>query len=168
MKAIFNLVAAGLIIVVFIYGITQKQAVIAEGEIVYLKLAPVDPLSIMQGNYMRLRYAVSAEVLKMKNRPADKTGYLRLKLDDKKVASILNFDAVGELAADEILFKYQSPSYRIILQPDSFLFQQDLEKLYRSAKYGIFRVTDSEHLLVGLADEDLKEIKPPSPNAKTN
>lgn len=162
MKKHVNLAMAVVIIAVFIFGITQKEKLIAEGDVIYLALAPVDPRSIMQGDYMRLRYAIESE--RIESDDAD-VGFLRLKLDEKKVAEFVMFDDGRALGTQEILFKYSKTQNRINLLPDSFLFQEGLRTTYAAAKYGIFRVSGDEHLLVGLADGDLNEIKPPAPTS---
>lgn len=167
MKKYVNLGMAVVIIAVFIFGITQKEKIIAEGDLVYLALAPVDPRSIMQGDYMRLRYEAAGVSQKMVDKPKQKTGFLVMDVDEKKVATFKNFLSGNEaISDDQILFKYQSNRYRVWLQPNSFLFQEGLRTTYAAAKYGIFRVSGDEHLLVGLADGDLKEIDPSAP--KTN
>ena len=162
MKKHINLGMAVVIVAVFIFGITQKEKLIAEGEVVYLALAPVDPRSIMQGDYMRLRYAIESQRIQSGDASS---GFLRLKLDEKKIAEFVNFDDGQTLGAQEIRFKYSKTRNRINLLPDSFLFQEGLRTTYAVAKYGIFRVSGDEHLLVGLADGDLKEIDPSAPKA---
>lgn len=44
-------------------GIARHERTLAEGRVVLLELAPVDPRSLMQGDYMRLRFAVSEQVM---------------------------------------------------------------------------------------------------------
>ena len=39
-------------------GIWQKEQLIAHGQPVFVELAPVDPRSLMQGDYMRLEFRV--------------------------------------------------------------------------------------------------------------
>jgi len=53
------LVIAGLVLVLGVvnYDIWQKQQVVENGQQILLKLRPVDPRSLMQGDFMRLRYA---------------------------------------------------------------------------------------------------------------
>ncbi len=41
-------------------SIYQKQHLLAKGDIIILELAPVDPRSLMQGDYMALSYALVA------------------------------------------------------------------------------------------------------------
>lgn len=155
-----NLGFTALIIIAFIYSIYNKEQTIVNGDVVYLELEPVDPLSLMQGDYMRLGYAVNRQTSGA-TIPKGKTGFLILAVAENKIATFSGFDNGNALTANQIKFKYQKPDSRIVIQPDSFLFQQGLAELYDQAKFGIFRVTDSEHLLVGLADGDLKELKPP-------
>jgi uncharacterized membrane-anchored protein len=52
------LVITGLVLVLGVanYDIWQKQQVVDNGQQVLLKLRPVDPRSLMQGDFMRLRY----------------------------------------------------------------------------------------------------------------
>lgn len=169
MKKYVNLGMAAAIILAFIFGIYQKEQLIAKGDVIYLALAPVDPRSIMQGDYMRLAYELEVKNRYKLSRDSDKSSrMLILSVDAKKVAEYGGLYAGQELLENQILFKYQigSRTSTIDIAPDSFLFQQGLRTLYAAAKYGIFKVTDNEHLLVGLADGDLKEIEPPAP--KTN
>ncbi|MEL7161197.1 MAG: GDYXXLXY domain-containing protein, partial [Bacteroidota bacterium] len=41
------------------YYVVQKERILDSGELVLLELAPVDPRSLLQGDYMRLNYAIS-------------------------------------------------------------------------------------------------------------
>src|SRR5690606_17083111 len=56
---------AGLLIVLAAanMGIHGREQILAEGRRVVLELAPVDPRSLMQGDYMRLNFEVANKVL---------------------------------------------------------------------------------------------------------
>ncbi|UUZ46717.1 GDYXXLXY domain-containing protein [Massilia sp. B-10] len=43
-------------------GIWQKEKLIAEGLLIFVELAPVDPRSLMQGDYMQLRFRMLPEI----------------------------------------------------------------------------------------------------------
>ena len=43
-------------------GIFQRERILADGRIVLLELEPVDPRSLMQGDYMALRFAVVDDI----------------------------------------------------------------------------------------------------------
>src|SRR5690606_24984268 len=52
---------AGLVLVLLVVngGIYQRERILADGQPVMLALAPVDPRSLMQGDYMALRFAAA-------------------------------------------------------------------------------------------------------------
>lgn len=69
-------------------AIVRKQAIVDEGRAVFLELAPVDPRSLMQGEYMRLNYALNRDDLLRGQRGAAPTrGRMILQLDERKVAT---------------------------------------------------------------------------------
>jgi uncharacterized membrane-anchored protein len=43
-------------------AIYQKEQHLSHGEVVRLKLAPVDPRSLMQGDYMALRFELAEQI----------------------------------------------------------------------------------------------------------
>src|SRR5690349_10697934 len=66
------------------YAIYEKEQVKANGETVYLELAPVDPRSLMQGDYMALRYAIERSIETVA--PQNKRGFMVIALDENRVA----------------------------------------------------------------------------------
>ncbi len=163
MKAFINLGLTSIIIAAFIFSIFEKEQVISDGDTLYLALAPLDPRSIMQGDFMRLRYEVEQVKIEKSN---EKTGYVILQLDERNVGTFAHIADNAALKNNEVKFKITRNSTRVKILPNSFLFQQGLRDLYQPAKYGIFKVKGGEHLLVGLADGDLNEIKPPETKTK--
>lgn len=164
MTSKLNLGFAAIIIIAFIYGVFAKEEIIDNGEVIYLKLAPVDPRSLMQGDYMRLRYDISDEARNAEVPPTANSGYIVLDLNADNVGFFSRFDDGNKILVSQRLFKFHWPnrSARIDIMPDSFLFQQGLAALYAEAKYAMFKIYQDEHLLVGLADDGLIEIKPPT------
>ena len=56
-KSTLVLLLTGILSLVYVNGIAWRYATIrSEGNLVYLKLAPVDPISLVQGQYMQLRF----------------------------------------------------------------------------------------------------------------
>ena len=53
------LLCAPLILAVVNLAIWQNERLIKQGETLLLELAPVDPRSLMQGDYMALRFAMA-------------------------------------------------------------------------------------------------------------
>jgi uncharacterized membrane-anchored protein len=56
------LVALLIILGLVNWSIAGKEKALTEGKIVYLELAPVDPRSLMQGDYMALHFHLADEV----------------------------------------------------------------------------------------------------------
>ncbi|WP_282609097.1 GDYXXLXY domain-containing protein [Pelagibius sp. Alg239-R121] len=145
------------------FGIYEKQKIIESGEIVLLELAPVDPRSLMQGDYMSLRYAIERSDAVTEQREAQrKRGYMVIKPDEKNVAQFVRFHAGEDLKAGERLLRFHKTHETfgsVYIVPDSFLFQEGHAKHYEAAKYGVFKFDgDDNRLLVGLATEDGKMI----------
>ena len=83
------LIIANLILLLgyFNWSVYQKEQTLKEGQLVLLQLAPVDPRSLMQGDYMRLNYKeANSELI---NRQKAKRGYAVLKLDKNHVGEII-------------------------------------------------------------------------------
>ncbi|MCL1480922.1 MAG: GDYXXLXY domain-containing protein [Marinobacter sp.] len=51
-------------------SVFQKEQQLAHGKVVYLDLAPVDPRSLMQGDYMALSFAIGQEIRRAFGRSA--------------------------------------------------------------------------------------------------
>lgn len=162
------------LILVFVnLQIWEKQRVIDHGRTVLLELRPVDPRSLMQGDYMVLRYeetVVPAAV------PAPTIGgpiggRIIIALDDLGVARFRRFDGGEPLAADEQRLRYRlrapmgfaaAPErVELHLGAESFLFQEGHADAYARARYGILRVApDGASVLAGLADAERRPIRP--------
>ncbi|WP_241759123.1 GDYXXLXY domain-containing protein [Pyxidicoccus parkwayensis] len=136
--------------------VVQKEYVLARGQTVLLELAPRDPRSLMQGDYMVLDYAVSRESqgkLELGASPSD--GNLVLHLDEQGVGRFVRFDTPDlPLAPGELKLRYRVRDHRVRLGAESFFFQEGHADRYARARYGELRVADSgTSVLVGLRDE---------------
>jgi uncharacterized membrane-anchored protein len=150
MRKILFIVSSLFVFSVFNYAIWQKERIIATGDTVYLKLAPVDPRSLLQGDYMRLRYAIEREAT-----VSDIVrGFLVVLPDANGVAQYRRVYDGTPLASDEKLFRFHPSSRSVRIVPDSFLFQEGHATRYEGAEYGIFKFAGPDkYVLVGLADE---------------
>jgi uncharacterized membrane-anchored protein len=136
----------------------DAEALIATGEVVMLELAPVDPRSLMQGDYMRLAYAIERQTIATD----DPAPTLILTVDGRGVATFARLAKDGAAGPGERAFaaKRQSWGDHITVEPHSFLFQEGRADEFAKARYGIFRVAPTgRHLLVGLADRDGRRIE---------
>jgi uncharacterized membrane-anchored protein len=151
------------------WSIAGKEKHLQEGKVVYLQLAPVDPRSLMQGDYMALRFAMANDVynvlpkIKGKHwrRDVDAAdGFVVAKLDDKAVASFSRLQNDTQLTADEILLRYRVRAGAVKFATNAFFFQEGHAKIYQAARYGEFRVdTQGELLLTNMYDKDLRKLE---------
>ena len=163
------------ILAVFNYAIYDKQKLIEQGEAILLQLAPADPRSIMQGDYMRLRYQASIDATKwLKNAKksageawtAPSSDLLVLVLDEQKKARFNRFfTAADTLGPNERLLSFAYAkrwgTADVKIHPDSFFFQEGKATAFQIARFGMMRLhSNGDHLLVGLADEAGIEINP--------
>lgn len=158
-RNIFVIVVGVVILVALNGAIFEKEQLKKNGDTVLLALAPVDPRSLMQGDYMALRYEIERRA-PLSNEYS--SGYLVVTLDQNKVGSFKRFYQDGEtLTNDEKLLRYRPKRSSIQIAPNAFFFQEGQGKLYQKARYGEFKVDQSgNHLLVGLVDEHFKRIEP--------
>jgi uncharacterized membrane-anchored protein len=155
------LVLSILVLGVLNYGIYQKEQIKKTGQTLLLELAPVDPRSLLQGDYMQLRYTIAVNIpATAETPPMTRGGYIVIREDTNNVGQFVRFYKQETLASDEkILRFYRSGNNNIIIIPDSFFFQEGHVKYYQHAKYGIFKFDSaSNFLLVGLANADKKQI----------
>ena len=151
----------GLVVLAVInFSILRTETSLAQGRVIFLELAPVDPRSLIQGDYMRLNYAVTDELRSMYEIP--ERGQLVLQLDEQNVAT---FDRIyqGEpLAPNEILVNYRQQDWEVWIGPESFFFQEGHAEVYEAAEYGELRVAENgQVMLTGLRAEDLSPLGPP-------
>ena len=152
-------VLAGVLILAAVnYTVYQREQLLAAGRVVLLELAPVDPRSLMQGDYMALRFAVAGEAFgtgDLGNVTAD--GRLVLQLDDRGVAEFVRFDDGTPLAANEVPLRFRVRAGRPKLATNAFFFQEGTADRYAAARYGEFRVdTGGKAILTGLRNADLQ------------
>jgi uncharacterized membrane-anchored protein len=151
-------------------SIASKERHLATGSIVYLALAPKDPRSLMQGDYMALRFTMSGEVyanLPKKSegrwhRDVDASdGFAVVALDDRGVGTFRGIYTNQPLAGNERLMRYRIRWGEVKFATNAFFFQEGQGSVYDAARFGQFRVDGKgELLLTALADRDLTILKP--------
>ncbi|CAG2159687.1 GDYXXLXY domain-containing protein [Cupriavidus numazuensis] len=146
-------------------GIFGKERVLAHGDTVYLRLAPVDPRSLMQGDYMALNFAIGAAIRAAQ--PAgleQRDGVAVIRLDANREASFVRLHRDEPLAADEQLLRFQTVDSRwggrqVQVSTDAYFFQEGQGGRFEKARFGEFRVDGSgQALLVGLRGEGMEGL----------
>lgn len=146
------------LLIYFNYSVAQKESILKDGKLVLLALAPVDPRSLMQGDYMTLNYELSTDII---SQQLPKRGYAVLRVDDHQVGHLVRFQAEREpLQQGEQLIAYSNPNdWQLHIGAESFFFQEGHAERYSEAKYGGLRIDDKGNsLLIGLFDEHKKQI----------
>jgi uncharacterized membrane-anchored protein len=131
------------------WSILAKERIKTGGERIFLALAPVDPRSLMQGDYMALRFAIVNGI------SATESGSAPLLVDTNGVAT-LNPD----WKADGLRIRFRVRNGQIWLGTNAYFFEEGTAERYEGARYGEFRIDreSGEAVLVGLADENLEKM----------
>jgi uncharacterized membrane-anchored protein len=130
----------------------SQETIRREGRDVHIALAPVDPRSLMQGDYMTLRFAMpSVPVFR-----ADGRGpvYAVATLDETGLARIGRFAATLEQPrAGEVIIELTQRNGVWVVATDAFFFKEGDGARYAGARFGAFRLMpDGRISLTGLLD----------------
>ncbi|MFB2824573.1 GDYXXLXY domain-containing protein [Aeromonas veronii] len=139
----------------------RYEHAMSSGEVVLLRLAPVDPRSLMQGDYMRLNYEIARELTSRDARATQDKGSdtLVIRLDAHQVATLVADGKPDRLASDERLLQVHQSERQWQIGPDAYFFEEGAGQQYEAARYGEFRLqADGKTLLVGLRDEAYQPI----------
>jgi uncharacterized membrane-anchored protein len=158
-------ITAGLIVLGAVnWGIYARERLLAEGQVVLLELAPVDPRSLMQGDYMALRFkVVDGAFGRGRTRTEQDDGRLIVRVDSRNVGTYMRRDDGSPLAAGEALLRYRVRNSEVKLATNAWFFQEGHARYYESARYGEFRVApDGEAILTSLRGAKLEVLGPPA------
>jgi len=148
MRKLIILLAGIAILAVVNYSIYKKEQLLANGRVVFLELAPVDPRSLMQGDYMALRFRLQNAVSPSSSL---RDGHLVVAVDSHGVATFRRMDNGTALAADELKLFYRVRANQVKLGTNAFFFQEgDEERIDNNGQL----------LLTGLRDENLQKLGP--------
>jgi len=155
------LLFSGLVLVLAVpnFAIVQKERLLASGTPMLVELAPVDPRSLIQGDYMRLDYAIARALSLGAESPRD--GQLVVRLDDRGVAHFVRLHSTGApLGPGEHLLLYRRRGSRTRIGTDAFFFQEGHANRYAGARYGELRVDGTGgSVLVGLRDSTQRPLR---------
>jgi uncharacterized membrane-anchored protein len=158
------LVIGGLLLVLGVttQQIVQKERLLSDGASVLLELAPVDPRSLIQGDYMALDYAIARQLTGESGWPRD--GAVVVAPDADGVARFVRrHDSGVPLGPGESLLQYRRREGRVRIGTDAFFFQEGHASRYTAARYGELKVDASgASLLVGLRDAERQPLGAPT------
>jgi len=161
------LVILGIVLVLGVANntILEKEHVRTQGRVVLLELRPVDPRSLIQGDYMMLRYSEKTFPRPMNLTALPRRGTVILSLDADHVGTFVRLDDGTPLADNEVRLDYRTilETGELGIGAESYFFEEGQSEAYAGARFGVLRVADDgASVLVGLADEQHRLIAPAS------
>lgn len=153
------LLCAVLILAVVNFGIWQNEKLIENGEVVLLELVPVDPRSLMQGDYMALQFAIADAIDgALDNNSENITDNVVVQLDAQRRASFVALDQ-QPLQDGQLRLQFRLRNGQVKFATNAFFFQEGSGEIYEQAKYGLFRVGSGGNLLLThLVDAQLQTL----------
>ncbi|MEQ1696100.1 MAG: GDYXXLXY domain-containing protein [Hyphomicrobiaceae bacterium] len=153
---------AGLAIIAALAGtsVWKYSSIINSGQRALLALAPVDPRSLMQGDYMTLRFALANDARLDLNKAGLPEQTIIAKLDANNIATFDRLATQGPaLGPGEVLIALTKKSGTWIVGTDAYHFKEGDSQKFQSAAYGDFRFAPNGHpILTGLISKDLKPL----------
>jgi uncharacterized membrane-anchored protein len=151
MRKAIAVIAGVVILALANWTVWQREQLLASGRVAILELAPVDPRSLMQGDYMALRFQLADQAFGRGRTTGSKEaqdGRLVARADEKGVARFVRRDGGEPLAEGEFLLRYRVRNGEPKFATNAFFFQEGHAKVYERARYGEFRVAPSGDMLL--------------------
>lgn len=141
--------------------IASKEKVLSDGHVVLLRLAPQDPRSLLQGDYMALRYQMAGEVADAARQAQLSNGIAVIRVDEDGVAT---FDVLydgRQLASGQLKLRFRKRGDAVRLASDAYFFEEGDWQTFEAAVYGELAVDESgDAVLTGLRNGDLERLGP--------
>ena len=169
-RRIVTLLALIVCLIAVNWSILTKEQHLANGQSILIELAPVDPRSLMQGDYMALNFKMAKQIRVelSKTQSPTRTSALSktadcfavVSLDEGNRATFKQLYSGEKLSDSELLLRYRLRNGEVKLATNAFFFfQEGHAKRYEQARYGHFRVdADGELLLTSMHDESLNDL----------
>lgn len=134
--------------------IMKKEAILANGATVLLPIAPRDPRSLLQGDYMALRYAMAETVARKAKDARLSDGLVVIELAESDEASFVAIYNGQPLTDTQQLLKFRRRGESVRLASDAFFFEEGQWNTYQQARFGELKVSDDgDAILVGLRND---------------
>ncbi|NUF12412.1 GDYXXLXY domain-containing protein [Acinetobacter oleivorans] len=170
MKKYFSLILTLTTILIFVGLVAKNEWHLHHSKSIFIELRPVDPRSILQGDYMALAYELNLQSLKAlagsESEALDQVIFNHSSVPAKVILDSQNrvvrtiLDNNNSFVGQSLILK--NPENRLqALYPASrsFLFAEGLAQCYQKAKYAEFKVnTKGEAILFDLRGEGLQPL----------
>jgi uncharacterized membrane-anchored protein len=139
-------------------GIWQKERLIAQSQSMFVELVPVDPRSLMQGDYMALDFRIPTATAQ--GAPCGSHRCMAVaKADGRGIVTMSRLSAGEPLGAGEFLIELTRRRGRWAMVTDAWHFREGEADRWARAKYGEFRVDSAGRaLLVGMRGPNLEAL----------
>ncbi|MCM1129015.1 MAG: GDYXXLXY domain-containing protein [Alistipes senegalensis] len=160
----------GIFLAFFSFSVHQKETLLANGQHVILAMRPLDPRSLMQGDYMTLSFDIENAINRKRYAQPEENpslhhteGTVIAAPDKNGVFHFVRFDNGNPLQKQEIRLIYRLKKKGAQIGPGSFFFQEGQGKVFENARFAELRVNEAgETLLACLLDENRNCIHPES------
>ena len=141
--------------------IMNKQKILQNGDTLLLQLAPRDPRSLLQGDYMALRYAMTTEVAQAAKQAQLSDGRIIVEIKQDKQASFIGLYEGQVLAQGQRILRFRRRGESVRLASDAYFFEEGQWKTYAEARYGELRVDSrGDAVLIGVRDSEGRRLGP--------
>lgn len=133
--------------------IAGKEQIVRNGATVLLRIAPRDPRSLLQGDYMALRYTMAGAVASEAKQFEMNDGIAVIELGELNEAKFVSLYKGQQLQDRQHLLRYRKRGDSVRLASDAYFFEEGSGREYSTARFGEIRInTNGEAVLIGLLD----------------
>ncbi|NOY66398.1 MAG: GDYXXLXY domain-containing protein [Gammaproteobacteria bacterium] len=144
----------------FTYLVYKKEVILSQGTTMLIALAPVDPRSLIQGDYMTLRYSFNRTIAGMTAEQTIMDGHIVVTLNENQVASIVRiYNRDTPLKSNEYLLSFRKRATGVRIASEAFFFQEGHANDFNKARFGKIKVSpDGDSILTGLYDKSFRPL----------
>lgn len=153
--------AAAIILTIINIEIAGKESIVRNGAAVLLRIAPRDPRSLMQGDYMALRYTLANEIAREAEQLDKNDGVAIIAIGALDEASFVVLYDGQALQQGQRLLRYRKRGDTVRLASDAYFFEEGSGQDFNGARFGELRVNDKgDAVLISLRDAEGKRLGP--------
>ena len=133
--------------------IVSKERIVREGTTALLRIAPRDPRSLLQGDYMALRYSMAGAVASEAVRSGIDDGIAVVELGELDEAKFVALYTGQQLQDRQHLLRYRKRGDTVRIASDAYFFEAGTDREYSRARFGEIRIaSNGDAVLIGLRD----------------
>lgn len=151
------LLVLGLFLLGYNASIIQKERLLRSADSVILALRPIDPRSLMQGDYMILEFELERDIKSALPDRRVEHGLAVLTEVDGEHKFTRIYD--GALGQEERLLEFRASQRGYKVSSGSFFFEEGLEPLYSQARYAELKADEGgKSIIYALLDKNKERL----------